>query len=224
MPAPAPESEPAIVRALGLPIESMVMSMTTASSALPATLLDRLTVSSPVAHMLAVAGVATATAVASQVSVPLPFTPVPLTLQPMVVLLGGAMLGARLGAASQCLYLMAGIAGLPVFALSGDLSMGLLRLVGPTGGYLMAYPLAAALVGALASRGLDRRVSGAVLAMLAGLAVIFAGGVAWLAKDLGVSTALTLGLYPFVLVDVLKIAAASTLLPAAWRLLGHRAE
>jgi biotin transport system substrate-specific component len=200
------------------------MSSTFASSALPVTLIDRLTMPSSLARLLAVAGVATATAVASQVSVPLPFTPVPLTLQPMVVLLGGAILGARLGAASQCLYLMAGLTGLPVFALSGDLSMGVLRLVGPTGGYLMAYPLAAALVGALAARGLDRRVGGAALAMLAGLAVIFAGGVTWLAKDTGLPLALTLGLYPFVLVDVLKIAAASTLLPAAWRLLGHRAE
>ncbi len=188
------------------------------------TLLDRLTVPSPVARLLAVAGVATATAVAAQVSVPLPFTPVPLTLQPMVVLLGGAMLGARLGAASQALYLMAGVAGLPVFALSGGLSMGLLRLVGPTGGYLMAYPLAAAVVGTLASRGLDRRMGGAALAMLAGLAVIFTGGVSWLAKDTGLQTALMLGLYPFVLVDVLKIVAASMLLPAAWRMLGHRPE
>jgi biotin transport system substrate-specific component len=202
----------------------MVMSSTTASSALPVTLLDRLTVPSPVARLLAVAGVATATAVAAQVSVPLPFTPVPLTLQPMVVLLGGAMLGARLGAASQALYLMAGVAGLPVFALSGGLSMGLLRLVGPTGGYLMAYPLAAAVVGTLASRGLDRRMGGAALAMLAGLAVIFTGGVSWLAKDTGLQTALMLGLYPFVLVDVLKIVAASMLLPAAWRMLGHRPE
>lgn len=224
MPAPPPESEPAIVRARGLPIESMLMSSTFTASALPVTLIDRLTVSSPLARLLAVVGVATMTAVASQISVPLPFTPVPLTLQPMVVLLGGAVLGARLGAASQCLYLMAGLAGLPVFALSGDLSMGLLRLVGPTGGYLMAYPLAAALVGALAARGLDRRVGGAVLAMLAGLAVIFVGGVTWLAKDTGLPTALALGLYPFVLVDVLKIAAAATLLPSAWRLLGSRGE
>jgi len=83
---------------------------------------------------------------------------------------------------------------------------------------------AAAVVGALASRGLDRRMGGAALAMLAGLAVIFTGGVSWLAKDTGLQTALMLGLYPFVLVDVLKIVAASTLLPAAWRMLGHRPE
>ncbi len=200
------------------------MSLIAASVPSPATLLDRLTVSSTSARLLAVAGVAAATAVASQVSVPLPFTPVPLTLQPMVVLLGGAVLGARLGAASQCFYLMAGAAGLPVFALSADLSMGLMRLLGPTGGYLMAYPLAAAVVGALAQRGLDRRIGGSVLAMLAGLAVLFAGGVAWLAKDTGWQTALLLGFYPFVLVDVLKVAAAATLLPTAWRLLGRQGD
>ena len=83
------------------------------------------------------------TAAASQISVPLPFTPVPFTLQPMIVLLGGAVLGPRLGLAAQCLYLAAGLAGLPVFAFSPELPQGPARLIGPTGGYLMAYPLAA---------------------------------------------------------------------------------
>ena len=83
------------------------------------------------------------TIVAAQISIPLPFTPVPFTLQPMVVLLGGAALGARLGMTSQLLYLAAGIAGLPVFAASPVLPQGFARLLGPTGGYLMSYPLAA---------------------------------------------------------------------------------
>ena len=86
----------------------------------------------------AVLFVAVLTAVAAQVSVPLPFTPVPFTLQPMVVLLGGAALGSRLGMASQVIYLLAGIAGLPVFAASAVLPQGFLRLLGPTGGYLMS--------------------------------------------------------------------------------------
>ena len=97
------------------------------------------------------------TAAAAQVSIPLPFTPVPFTLQPMVVLLGGAALGARLGMSAQVLYLLAGIAGLPVFAASPVLPPGALRLLGPTGGYLMAYPFAAFLTGWLAERGFDRR-------------------------------------------------------------------
>ena len=97
------------------------------------------------------------TIVAAQVSVPLPFTAVPLTLQPMVVLLGGLALGSRLGSVSQILYLAAGIAGLPVFAASAVLPPGPLRLLGPTGGYLMAYPLAAVVTNAAAcQRWLDR--------------------------------------------------------------------
>ena len=96
--------------------------------------------------------IAVLTAAAAQVSVQLPFTPVPFTLQPMVVLLGGAALGSRLGMASQAAYLLAGIAGLPVFAASSVLPQGPLRLLGPTGGYLMAYPIAAFLTCSLAER------------------------------------------------------------------------
>src|SRR4029453_1513717 len=92
------------------------------------------------------------TATAAQVSIPLPFTPVPLTLQPMVVLLGGAVLGARLGMSAQLLYLLLGIAGLPVFAASPVLPQGALRLIGPTGGHLMSYPLAAFVAGWFAER------------------------------------------------------------------------
>src|SRR5689334_10271518 len=120
------------------------------------------------------------TAAAAQISIPLPFTAVPFTFQPMVVLLGGLALGARLGAASQLLYLTAGLVGLPVFAASALLPPGALRLLGPTGGYLMAYPLAAFLVGYLAERGFDRRYVTSVVAMLAGLVVVYAGGTIWL--------------------------------------------
>jgi len=170
-------------------------------------------------RVLAVLFVTALTAAMSQVSFPLPFTPVPFTLQPMVVLLGGAALGARLGATSQILYLMLGVVGLPVFAYTSELPQGALRLLGPSGGYLMAYPLAALVTGWLAQRGLDRRVGTSVAAMALGLAVVFAGGVLWLAKDLGLSTALAVGLYPFVLVDVIKVAASAVVLPAAWRTL-----
>ena len=165
------------------------------------------------------------TAAASQISVPLWFTPVPFTLQPMVVLLGAALLGPRLGALSQLLYLAAGMAGLPVFAASPMLPQGPARILGPTGGYLMAYPAAAWVTGLLAEKGLDRRYLTAVAAMLAGLLVIFTGGVLWLAtftpavegRLLG---ALRIGFLPFILPDLLKVAFAATLLPAAWRLTG----
>src|SRR5919112_1931466 len=93
------------------------------------------------------------TAAAAQVSIPLPFTPVPFTLQPMIVLLGGAALGSRLGMSAQVLYLLAGAAGLPVFAASPVLPQGVLRLLGPTGGFLLSYPFAAFVTGALAERG-----------------------------------------------------------------------
>ena len=167
------------------------------------------------------------TAAAAQVSIPLPFTPVPLTLQPMVVLLGGAALGSRLGMASQVLYLLAGMAGLPVFAASATLPQGALRLLGPTGGYLMSYPFAAFLTGRLAERGFDRRYVTSVAAMIAGLAVIFTFGVSWLAwfaqpAPVGVAAALATGLYPFFPVDLVKICIAAAVMPAVWKLLGRQ--
>jgi biotin transport system substrate-specific component len=173
-------------------------------------------------RVCAVLFVTVLTAVAAQISMPLPFTPVPFTLQPMIVLLGGAALGARLGAVSQVLYLAAGIAGLPVFAASPVLAPGIGRLLGPTGGYLMSYPFAAFVAGALAERGFDRRYLSSVIAMAAGLTVIFAGGVAWMAWGeipIGLTRALAAGLYPFMSADIIKVLIAAAILPSAWRFL-----
>jgi biotin transport system substrate-specific component len=162
------------------------------------------------------------TAAAAQISIPLPFTPVPFTLQPMVVLLGGAVLGARLGMAAQVVYLLAGIAGLPVFAASAVLPQGALRLLGPTGGYLMSYPFAAFLTGLLAERGFDRRYLTSALAMGAGLIVVFACGVLWLAflarPAAGLDAALRTGFYPFIPADIFKVLVAAAVMPAVWRL------
>jgi biotin transport system substrate-specific component len=169
----------------------------------------------------AVIFVATLTAAAAQISVPLPFTAVPFTFQPMVVLLGGLALGAKLGMTSQAVYLAAGIAGLPVFAASATLPPGPLRLIGPTGGYLAAYPVAALLVGYLAELGFDRRYVTSVIAMLAGLAVVYAFGVTWLSVSLGFASALAAGVTPFVAADVVKVAAAAGILPGLWVLLGR---
>ncbi|MGH9143464.1 MAG: biotin transporter BioY [Vicinamibacterales bacterium] len=164
------------------------------------------------------------TAIAAQISIPLPFTPVPFTFQPMVVLLGAAALGPRLGLSSQILYLAIGCAGLPVFAASPLLPQGAARLLGPTGGYLMAYPFAAFVAGWLAARGFDRRYASAVVSMVCGLAVVFAGGVLWLAvasrPPIGLSGALAVGFVPFILPDLLKLLAAAAVMPALWRITG----
>jgi len=183
-------------------------------------------VAAPADLSLAVRGAAVlfatvATIAAAQVSIPLPFTPVPFTLQPMVVLLAGAALGSRLGMASQVAYLALGLAGLPVFAASA-LPQGAARLLGPTGGYLMSYPLAAFVAGYLAERGLDRRYLTSVLAMGAGLAIVFTCGILWLAygaPHAGLAAAIATGLVPFLPADVFKIFLAATVLPAAWRFL-----
>jgi biotin transport system substrate-specific component len=171
--------------------------------------------------------IAAATAAAAQVSIPLAFTPVPLVLQDVVVLLGGAALGSRLGMTAQLLYLLAGLSGLPVFAASAVLPQGPLRLLGPTGGYLMSYPFAAFLAGYLAERGFDRRYWTSVLAMIAGLVVIFAFGVMWIAlfarpAGIGFDAALRTGFYPFVFGDVFKILLGATVLPSIWKLVGRR--
>jgi len=186
--------------------------------------------SAPLARAIRVASVVLVTALtaaAAQISFPLPLTPIPFTLQPMIVLLGGAALGGRLGCYSQVLYLAAGIAGLPVFAASPILPQGALRLLGPSGGYLLSYPLAAWAVGSLADRGFDRKYLRSVVAMLAGLAIVYTFGVSWLAfvaripQALGVREALLAGAGPFLVADVLKIFLAAGLLPGAWKLVGR---
>ena len=177
-------------------------------------------------RVAAVLFVTALTAAAAQISIPLPFTPVPFTLQPMVVLLGGAALGSRLGMSSQALYLLLGIAGLPMFAASPVLPQGFARLLGPTGGYLLSYPFAAFAAGWLAERSFDRRYLTSLLAMAAGLSIVFACGVVWLAwfaqpVPAGFSAALRTGLIPFLAADALKVALAATVLPAVWRVIGR---
>ena len=161
------------------------------------------------------------TAAAAQISVPLPFTVVPFTFQPMILLLGGLALGSRLGFLSQVMYLAAGIAGLPVFAASPELPSGALRMIGPTGGYLMSYPLAAFIAGYFGERGFDRHYAKSWLAMSIGLVVIFAGGCGWLALSVGLPAALATGVYPFVLADLMKLVVAAGVLPGMWRLIGR---
>jgi biotin transport system substrate-specific component len=159
------------------------------------------------------------TAAAAQVTIP--FQPVPFTLQPALVLLGGAALGARLGFASQVLYLMLGVVGLPVFAASPFLPQGAARLLGPTAGFLLAYPVAAFATGWLAERGFDRRYFTSVAAMAAGLAVLFIGGLlrlAYVPPSMGLERAFEIGVAPFIVADLLKLVIAAAVLPSVWKL------
>ena len=153
-------------------------------------------------------------ALGAQVAVPLPFSPVPVTGQTFAVLLVAASLG-RLGIASVLLYIAEGAVGLPVFAGG---AFGVARLVGPTGGYLAGFVLAALVLAWCVDRGFDRRIGTAILAMLAAEVAIYACGVLWLSRfPLGVPL-LQAGLYPFIPGDLLKLVAAGLALPLAWRI------
>lgn len=153
---------------------------------------------------------AAATALAAQAAIPIPGTPVPLALAPMAVVLAGLWLGPAAGAASMALYVLAGAAGLPVFAPVG--LPGLARLFGPTGGYLLAYPAAAAVAGLVGRR--FPRTAGRMGAALLGMAVIHLGGVAQLALLTGsVTTGAALGSAPFLLLDAAKAFVAGAVAP-----------
>jgi biotin transport system substrate-specific component len=164
-----------------------------------------------------VVGFALLTAIAAQITFPLPWTPVPVTGQTFAVLATGAALGWRRGAAAQLLYVALGAVGMPFYAEGGS---GWEVATGATGGYLVGFIAAAALVGALAERRKDRSVRTAVPAMLAGTAVIYTTGTLWLAQtlDVGILQAIDLGITPFAFGDVVKLAAAGVVLPTAWKL------
>lgn len=147
----------------------------------------------------------------------LPFTPVPVTGLTLGVLLVGAALGSRRGAAALTLYLAQGAAGLPVFAGGGA---GVAWLLGPTAGYLWSAPLAAWVVGRLAEKRWDRTPSTAFLAMLAGNASIYAVALPWLGLFVGPGEVVEAGLFPFIVGDLVKAALATALLPTAWRIIG----
>jgi biotin transport system substrate-specific component len=158
-------------------------------------------------------------ALSAQVAAPLPFSPVPLTGQTLAALLVGVLLGSRLGVLALSVYLGEGLIGLPVFAGGGA---GLVRLLGPTGGYLLGLVAAAFVLGTLAERGWDRCPATTLLAMTFGNLIIYAGGLFWLAHFVGTSRVVGLGLLPFIPGDCVKIVLAAALLPAGWKLVGRR--
>jgi biotin transport system substrate-specific component len=154
----------------------------------------------------------------AHVKVLLPFSPVPVTGQTFAVLIIGALFGAHRGCLAVFAYIIEGVAGLPVFALGA----GPVVLLGPTGGYLFGFIPAVYITGRLAEKGWDRRVGTTVLAMIFGNLVIYTFGMFQLCCLTGFNTmVLNLGLYPFIVGDMVKIILAAILLPSGWKLLGY---
>ncbi len=161
--------------------------------------------------------------IAAMAQFTIPIGPVPITGQSFAVLLTGALLGSRLGAAAVIAYLIEGALGLPFFAGGGA---GIVRFLGPTGGYLVAFPAAAYITGAFAEHGWDKRYLTAAAAMAIGSAVIFLGGWAWYAilTNTPPVTAFQIAVLPFLLGDVVKIALGAAVLPTGWALLKRKAS
>ena len=161
--------------------------------------------------------------VALSAQIVIPVGPVPITAQTFAVLLTGALLGSRLGAMAIIVYLMEGAAGLPFF-YGG--SSGLLHLLGPTGGYLIAFPAAAFITGAFAEHGWDKRFPTAVAAMAIGSLVIMLSGWAWfsLVTNTPLSVAFQITVLKFIPGDIIKIVLAAGLLPTGWKLLQRKAS
>jgi len=157
----------------------------------------------------------------AQISLPVPGSPVPITGQTLGALLLGTAYGASLGFSTFAFYIIAGVAGAPIFA---GQSAGIERLTGATGGYLVGMLLASWITGALAGRKWDQKIATVIPTMLIGTTIIFTFGLIWLHQSTGQSWTWTFekGLQPFVIGEVIKIAIASTALPTVWRFVSKR--
>jgi biotin transport system substrate-specific component len=153
-----------------------------------------------------------------------PFWPVPMTMQTLVVLMLGMAYGSRMAAGTVLAYLLAGAAGFPVFTGTPERGIGFAYMMGPTGGFLIGFLIAAWVVGTLAERGFDRTLLGCAVAMLAGHAIISILGVVWLAAPLGlgVAKAIEVGFMPFMASSVLKTALGAAAMPLIWRVIERR--
>ena len=185
------------------------------------TLSDALLPSTGLAHDAAAVVVASLfIALCAQLEIVLPFTPVPLTGQTLGVLYAGALLGSRRGAAAVALYLLEGASGMPVFAGG---AAGAAKFLGPTGGYLLGFPLGAFVTGMLAERGWDRTPLRSFFMILLGSAPIFACGLVGLSRFVPADALLVTGLLPFIPGDLIKAGISAGLLPYGWNLLGRKA-
>lgn len=160
-------------------------------------------------------------AAVAQITIYLPFSPVPITGQTFAVLLIGMLLGAKRGVSALALYLAEGAAGLPVFA---GASAGIAVIIGPTGGYLIGFVAAAWLLGTLAERGWGKNLLSTLGAFALGSALIYLFGVGWLSNFMGLNPAIVAGLTPFLLGDAAKAILAAVLLPSAWKWLGSSSD
>ena len=157
-------------------------------------------------------------ALSAQLRIILPFSPVPITGQTFTILLIGTLYGSKRGLATVMTYLALGAMGLPVFAGG---AFGIARLVGPTAGYLVGFLAAAFVVGLLSERGWDRKPWTTAASMIIGNGIIYMTGVLWLSRFVGWQAVLSTGFLPFLAGDALKIALATILLPAGWKILGR---
>ncbi len=171
--------------------------------------------------IMVIAGIAIL-ALSAKIKVPLSFTPVPLTLGTFAVLTLGTAYGPRMGLVTIIGYMIIGALGFDVFAKSSAEANGLTYMLGSTGGYLVGFVLATVALGFGARRGWDRNVFTMALMMLAGTALIYIPGAAWLSQLYGfdASTAVAKGVAPFLVVDAIKLALAALIVPAVWKLVG----
>lgn len=182
---------------------------------IPRVLNERVIRGSAATNVMLVVAASAIIAIAAQIAINVPFSPVPLTMQPVAVLLVGVVLGSRRGAAAALLYIFEGASGAPVFAQAHG---GVMWLAGPTAGYLWSYPFAAFVAGWFSERNWSSTIVRSVAGMLIALAVIYAGGFAWLSVLTGAQSAFALGVAPFIAADIVKIAITAALLPQLQRL------
>ena len=191
--------------------------MSIQSGSLRATVFPR---SSALTQVLFVAAGVAFISLLAQIAIPVPGSPVPVTVQTLAVLLIGTTYGARLGVLTFATYLLAGIAGAPIFAPSAtSANHGIDRLIGATGGYLVGMLVASLVLGYLADRKADQKFRTSFPALLLGDAIIFTFGLLWLQQTLDLSWSKTIaaGFTPFILGEALKIAITATSLPLIWR-------
>jgi biotin transport system substrate-specific component len=191
------------------------------ATAVSGVVVDSWAAKSLVRNAVLVLGLTALTAASAYASIPLPFTPVPLTLQTFAVLAGAAALGAERAVLAQVLYITLAVAGLPVLAGGAG---GREEVIGATGGYLLGFVIASYVVGRISAAGASTKTTTTALSYVAGSLVIYALGAPWLAYVLGLSMseAIAAGVIPFLIGDAIKAVAAGAVLPLAWKLTGSK--